>query len=386
MKLITSERLAFLERSEIRNMSVECDRVGGVNLSQGVCNCGAPNPVVNGVSMAIEAGLNTYTSHEGIEELRESIAAKMEKYNQIEVNPESNIIVSCGATGAFYSACLALLDKGDEVVIFEPYYGYHVYTLLAVGVIPVYIKMKLPNWTIDIDEVERAITPKTKAILINTPANPCGKVFSHAELDRLADLCIRKNLFVLTDEIYEYFVYDGHKHISPGSLSKISDRTVTISGYSKTFSITGWRIGYSVCNEKWAKLIGYANDLVYVCAPSPLQAGVAKGIKELPATFYSDLCQQYDKKRKQICDVLTDIGLYPHIPQGSYYVLANSSALPGDTSKERAMHLLTKVGVASVPGSAFYHGIDGEDLLRFCFAKPDAELDEACERLLRIKK
>lgn len=386
MNLMSSERLSFLERSEIRNMSVECDKVGGINLSQGVCNCGVPAPVVQGVNIAIESGSNIYTSHEGTIELRQAIAAKARAYNHVETDPVSDIIVSCGATGAFYAACSALLNKGDEVIVFEPFYGYHVYTLQAVGVTPVYVKMRLPNWEIDINEVEKAITPKTKAIMINTPANPCGKVFSYDELDRLADLCIAKNLFVFTDEIYEYFVYDGKKHISPASLSKISDRTVTISGYSKTFSITGWRIGYSLCNKQWAKLIGYANDLIYVCAPAPLQAGVAKGIRELPNTFYSDLCQQYDKKRKQICGVLSDIGLQPHVPQGAYYVLAHSSVLPGNASKERAMKLLDKTGVASVPGSAFYHDRNGDDLLRFCFAKPDAELDEACERLLRLKK
>lgn len=384
MKLSVSMRSELIVQSEIRAMSIECDKVNGINLSQGVCDLELPVPVKNGAKDAMDRGINHYTRYDGLPELRNSIAAKMQKYNNIKADPEKNIIVSCGATGAFYSACLALLNPGDKVIVFEPYYGYHINTLLAVGARPVYARMKSPNWTFDITELEKLITVKTKGIMINTPANPSGKVFLKKELELLADFSIKHDLFIFTDEIYEYFVYDGLKHISPASLPEIQDRTITISGYSKTFSITGWRIGYCVCDEKWSTMIGYINDLVYVCGPAPLQMGVSRGIDELPDEFYKSLCNDYLLKRNKICSVLKKTGLTPFVPQGAYYVLADVSSLPGNTSKEKAMYLLHKTGVASVPGSAFYHDSGGENMVRFCYAKKDDELNEACERLLKI--
>jgi len=386
MKLSISEHSKKIVQSEIRNMSIECAKVGGINLSQGFCDLELPLPVKNGAKDAIDAGINQYTKYDGLPELRSSIASKMSKYNNMRVDPEKNIIVSCGATGAFYSACLALLNFGDEIIVFEPYYGYHVNTLLAVGAKPVYLRLNPPNWTFNIDELEKLVTKKTKGIIINTPANPSGKVFSREELKGIADFCIHHDLFIFTDEIYEYFVYDNLKHISPGALSDIQDRTITISGYSKTFSVTGWRIGYCVCDEKWATMIGYVNDLVYVCGPAPLQVGVSKGINELPDEFYKSICAEHKLKRDKICSILGEIGLAPFTPQGAYYILADASFLPGGNSKEKAMYLLQKTGVASVPGSAFYHDNGGDNLLRFCFAKKDKELDNACEKLLTLKK
>ncbi|MBU2540181.1 pyridoxal phosphate-dependent aminotransferase [Patescibacteria group bacterium] len=386
MKLSISDRSKKIVQSEIRNMSIECVKVGGINLSQGFCDLEVPLPVKKGAKDAIDAGINQYTRYDGLPELRNSIASKMLKHNNMRVDPEKNIIVSCGATGAFYSACLALLNSGDEVIVFEPYYGYHVNTLLAVGIEPIYVRLNPPDWTFSIDELEKSVTKKTKGIIINTPANPSGKVFSEEELKKIADFCIRHDLFIFTDEIYEYFVYDGLKHISPGVLSNIQDRTITISGYSKAFSITGWRIGYCVCDEKWATMIGYVNDLIYVCGPAPLQMGVAKGINELPDEFYQSICAEYKLKRDKICSVLKKVGLTPFVSHGAYYVFADASCLPGKTSKEKAMYLLKKTGVASVPGSAFYHDESGENLLRFCFAKKDEELNKAYEKLLTLKK
>jgi aminotransferase len=386
MKLSTSDRSKKIVQSEIRNMSIECDKVNGINLSQGFCDLELPLSVKNGAKQAIDDGINQYTRYDGLPELRKTIASKLARHNNIDVDPEKNIIVSCGATGAFYSACLALLNQDDEIIVFEPYYGYHVNTLLAVGVKPVYIKMNPPDWSFDMDEIEKLVTEKTKGIMINTPANPSGKVFLTEELDKIANFCIRHDLFVFTDEIYEYFVYDNLKHTSPMSIEKIKDRTILISGYSKTFSVTGWRIGYCVCDEKWATMIGYVSDLVYVCGPAPLQVGVSKGISELPDEFYKLICAEHKLKRDKICSVLKEIGLIPFIPQGAYYVLADASSLQGADSKEKAMYLLQKTGVASVPGSAFYHDNGGDNLLRFCFAKKEKELDLACEKLLTLNK
>lgn len=365
-------------------MTIECEKVGGINLAQGVCDTEVPLPVRKGAQLAVDAGLNAYTRYDGLRELRQAIARKMQEYNGIRADPDTEITVSAGSTGAFYCACLALLDPGDEVIVFEPYYGYHLNTLLAVEAVPSYVTLKPPDWTFRPEDLESAITPRTRGIVVNTPANPSGKVFSWAELEWIAGVALRHDLFVFTDEIYEYFVYEGRRHVSPASLPGMSGRTITISGFSKTFSITGWRIGYSVSDARWAQMIGYMNDLVYVCAPAPLQYGVAVGIEELKPEFYSDLCGQYEKRRGRLCSALERAGLNPFVPQGAYYILADVSSLPGCTSKEKAMYLLSRTGVAGVPGEAFFHGSAGKDLIRFCFAKTDSELEEACRRLERL--
>lgn len=384
MTLSLSKRAADISQAEIRVMTIECEKLKGINLAQGVCDTGVPSPVSAGAKRAMDEGFNSYTRYDGLPQLRGAIARKMLSYNGIKANPENEVVVSAGSTGALYCACMALLDPGDEVILFEPFYGYHLNTILAVEAVPRYINMRPPDWTFSETDLERAVTPRTKAILICTPANPSGKVWTAAELERVAAFARRHDIFIFTDEIYEYFVYDGRKHISPGALASVVDRTITISGYSKTYSITGWRIGYCVCQRQWADMIGYLNDLVYVCAPAPLQLGVAAGINELDESFYSDLRDEFDRKRDLICSTLDSIGLKPCVPQGAYYVMADVSRLPGATSKEKAMFLLRKTGVASVPGSAFYHAAGGEHLVRFCYAKTDAELAEACARLRRL--
>lgn len=381
-----SNRSSFVIQSEIRAMSIECDKIGGINLSQGICDVDIPKPVSEGAKQAIDNGFNQYTRYDGLEQIRKAVSKKVESYNKIKCDPEKNIVVSGGSTGAFYCACMALLNEGDEVILFEPYYGYHLQTLLATGLKPVYAKLSPPDWTFDIKELERVITPRTKGIMICNPVNPCGKVFTADELDTLADFCIKHDIFVFTDEIYEYFIYDNNKHISPGSIEKIADRTITISGYSKTFSITGWRIGYAVSDEKWSQMIGYMSDLIYVCAPSPLQLGVAEGVVKLTGDYYKSLCDEYYRKRNQICSVLEEVGLKPYIPEGAYYVLTDNSILKGNNSKEKAMWLLDKTKVATVPGEAFYHDDGGENLIRFCYAKSDEDINKACEALMKLKK
>ena len=366
-------------------MTIECEKVGGINLAQGVCDVGVPLPVTMGAKRAMDEGTNCYTRYDGLAELRRAVARKLKDYNGIVADPETEITVSAGSTGSFYCACLALLDPGDEVILFEPYYGYHLNTLLAVDAVPRYAPLHLPDLTFTLADLEKAVTSKTKGIMVCTPANPSGKVFSEAEINVIADFAVRHDLFIFTDEIYEYFIYDGTPHVSPGSMPEIADRTVTISGYSKTYSITGWRIGYSACKKEWADMIGYVNDLVYVCAPAPLQIGVASGILELQAAYYEGLCAEFRAKRDKICSSLADAGLSPIVPKGAYYVLADASGLPGNSSKEKAMYLLQTTGVASVPGSAFYHDAGGEGLLRFCFAKTDDVLEDACGRIETLK-
>jgi aminotransferase len=235
------------------------------------------------------------------------------------------------------------------------------------------------------DRLSAAITSKTRGIVVNTPANPSGKVFSMTELEQIAAIAQHHDLFLFTDEIYEHFVYDGQRHISPASLPGIADRTITISGFSKVFSITGWRVGFLHASSQWIPAISYFHDLTYVCAPSAFQHGAAAGLDFLPDSFYEELIQEYQRKRELICDALTQVGLEPSIPEGAYYVLADASVVPGADSVEKAMNLLRLTGVASVPGDAFFQGGRGDHLLRFCFAKTGTDLENACERLTRLR-
>ena len=368
-------------QSEIRAMSVECDRLGGVNLAQGVCDTPLPAPVEQAAFRAIADGHNIYTRADGIAGLRAALAEKAERHNHMTVDPESEIVVTSGATGAMYSSCLALFDAGDEVVIFEPFYGYHVNTLNSLGVKPIIVPLANSTWEIDWTELRASITPRTRGIILNSPNNPCGKVLSPSELEGLASLAIENDLFVLSDEIYEYFVFDNARHISIATLPGMAERTITISGLSKTFSMTGWRIGYLTASSKWTPSISYFHDLVYVCSPSPFQYAAAAGLRELPESFYQGLSVEYRQKRDKICQALTEGGLTPAIPGGAYYVLADVSKMEGRTAKEKARILLRQTGVAAVAGSAFYGAGGGENLLRFCFAKKEADLDRACAAL-----
>ncbi len=376
--------MAQLGPSEIRAMTQACARVNGLNMAQGVCDTPTPAAVLDAAKQAIDRGINVYTRFDGLAELRQALAEKLARYNGIKADPEHDITVSAGATGSFHCTCLALLNPGDEVILFEPYYQYHISALLAVEAVPVIVKMRPPDWVFDLAEVERAMTSRTKALIVNSPGNPSGKVFQQHELEGLAEVARRHDLFVFTDEIYEYFLYDGRRHVSLATLPEMAERTITIGGYSKTFSVTGWRIGYSVAAERWAQPIGAMNDLLYVCAPAPLQMGVAAGIRQLPESFYGELARAYQRKRDRFCAALATAGLTPSIPQGAYYVLADVSRLPGTSGKARAMYMLEKTGVAGVPGEAFFSGPEGANFVRFSYAKTDADLDEACRRILRL--
>src|SRR5271166_4636250 len=376
-----SDIASRIAQSTIRTMSVECEKVGGINLAQGVCDTEVPAVVRHAAEAAIEAGQNQYTRADGILPLREAIARKLQRQNGITADPETEIIVTSGVTGGFDSACRALLNPGDEVILFEPYYGYHYATLVGQFCKPVLVSLDPPNYELVTDRLAAAITSKTRGIMVNTPANPSGKLFSISELEQVAAVARHHDLFLFTDEIYEHFVYDGVRHLSPASLPGIADRTITISGFSKAFSITGWRVGFLYASSQWIPAISYFHDLTYVCAPSAFQHGAAAGLDLLPDSFYSGLIQEYQRKREMFCDALHQAGLEPSVPAGAYYVLADASVVPGADSVEKAMNLLQLTGVASVPGDAFFQGGRGDHLLRFCFAKTDDDLANACERL-----
>ncbi len=381
MSLTLSDRCDCSMQSEIRMMSVECARHDGINLSQGVCDIPIPKAVRTGAVEAIESGRNIYTHFTGISSLKAAIADKYRRFYGMEVDPKSEIIVSAGATGALNCVFQAILNPGDEVIVFEPYYGYHVSILRAVGAEPVFVPLHSPDWVFDADDLERAVSSRLKAIIINTPGNPTGKVYTKEELAMIASFAEAHDLFVFTDEIYEHFLYDGNQHVSPAMLDGMRHRTIVVSGFSKTFSVTGWRIGYAICDPKWASAIGYFNDLFYVCAPAPFQVGISKGIKGLDDGYYRGLSEEFEVKRDRFCKVLDGIGMKPSIPEGAYYVLADTSGISGKTSLEKAMYILEKTNVACVPGKSFYHDGGGENLVRFCYAKDDDVLDEACRRL-----
>ncbi len=380
-KLAISQIAPTAVQSEIRAMTIECDRVGGINLAQGVCDTEMPAPVSEAAIRAIRDGHNIYTRMDGIAALRQAIALKQERHSGLRCNPDTEILVTSGATGGFLAACMALLNPGDEVLLFEPFYGYHRNTLQCLRMTPVVVPLTAPRWDLDIERAAAAITPRTRALILNTPGNPSGKIFTRAELEAIAQLAEQHDLFVITDEIYEYFVYGGARHISIATLPAMADRTITLSGFSKTFSVTGWRLGYLSASSRWLPAISFFHDMIYVCAPAPLQHGAAAGLLQLPDAFYADLATEYEKKRDIFCEALNDAGMACVAPDGAYYVLADAAVVPGATAREKARNLLRETGVAAVAGTAFFADERGENLLRFCFAKKQPELLEACARL-----
>ena len=383
-RLALSQLAPGTVQSEIRAMSVACEQMGGINLAQGVCDTPVPAPVQEAAIQAINDGHNIYTRLDGIGRLRNAIAAKQQRDYGLIYDPETEVLVASGATAGLHAAAMALLNPGDEVLLFEPFYGYHVSTLKSLRINPVLVALTEPDWALDVDALKAAVTPRTRAILLNTPSNPGGKVFSLAEIQEVAAVCQEHDLFLITDEIYEYFVYDGARHISPATLPGMKERTIVISGFSKTFSVTGWRLGYVTADKKWMGAMSHFHDLTYVCAPSAFQHGAAAGLEQLPPSFYTQLAADHQDKRARMLSALTDAGLTPTTPAGAYYVLADATSLKGKTAAEKARNLLAATGVASVAGSAFFRPGRGENLLRFCFAKKDHDLDEACERLRKL--
>lgn len=385
----TSSRLGLSQlaphtyQSEIRAMTTECDRIGGINLAQGVCDTPVPATVEKAAKEAMRAGYNIYTRCDGNERLRKAIAQKQLRDYGLRYDAEREVMVTSGATAGLHVAAMALLDPGDEVILFEPFYGYHVNTLKVLRAVPVIVPLAEPDWQLDSDALRAAVTPRTRAILLNTPANPSGKIFTRPEMEAVAAVCRENDLFLFTDEIYEYFVYDGAEHICPATLEGMRERTIVVSGFSKTYSVTGWRVGYSAADARWMPAMAHFHDLTYVCSPAPLQHGVAAGLEQLPPEFYTQIAVEHRSKRERLAAALRVAGMDPLIPPGAYYILAKADHLPGETAAQKARALMAQTGVASVAGSAFFRPGRGENLLRFCFAKQDAELDEACERLAR---
>ncbi len=377
-----------LEQSFIRAVSKMINAVDGINLGQGICDLPTPEPIKRGAQRAIEENRSIYSHYAGIRRLRMAILEKARRFNRIPASSVDEVVVSAGSTGAFMAAIFALLEPGDEVILFEPFYGYHRGLLRMMGATPVYVTTRGPEWTIDFDAVERAVTPRTKAVLVNTPANPSGKVWSREALERMLALARRHDLYVITDEIYEYIVYGDRAHVSMASLPGAYERTITLSGFSKTYNMTGWRLGYAVAPEPLAAKMGLLNDLMYICAPTPLQHGVAEAFT-MSDDYFTQMQADYDAKRARLCETLERIGFEAPPPEGAYYTLASFAPLAGrregfEDDRRACETLIERAGVGTVPGRAFFADPeDGRHYLRFCFAKEMPVLEEACRRLER---
>ncbi len=382
MKL--SNRAKNIAQSEIRAMSILCNEKNGLNMAQGLCDLEVPLPVVEGAKEGIDSGKNTYTSAYGNYKLRAAIAKKQNDFYDQGVDVD-NILVSLGATGAFYATAMSLLNEGDEVILFEPYYGYHVATLESIGCKIKYIRTTPPAYEIDFQNLKDQISEDTKAILICNPSNPSGKVYTREELENLSEIINQNDLFLFSDEMYEHFIYDGLEFVSALSIESLKERTVVISGFSKIYSITGWRLGYAITQKEIIDAASAFNDLVYVCPPAPLQNGILKGLNELPKSYYENVASEHQKKRDKFIKALNDAGLSAEYVKGAYYVLADISKLEGEDDKEKVVNLLEKTGIAAVPARAFYQDSKGINLARFCFSKKEEELDMAIERLKNLQ-
>lgn len=381
-KQILSLQAEAIEPPSLREITLRVQAVGGINLGQGVCQLPIPEILVDAVNDAVKNGVNRYTNPRGLESLRRAIAGKLKRDNKIEVDPEKEVLVTCGSTGAFEGVCATLINPGDRVVSFAPFYPYHHNTLKRFQAEITYVDLKTPHWEFSFTELEQAFSKEVKFVLINTPANPTGKVFSREELEFIGKLCHRFDTLAVTDEIYEYMVFDGKTHISPGSLDSLRDRTITIGGYSKTFAITGWRIGFLALPQRIAEKMVALLDSIYICAPAPLQEAVATAITKLSPDFYQDLSRAYLKKRDYFAAALAEVGFHPYLPVGAYYMMADYRERFPDLSSDNFVRLMIeRARVGAVPARDFVVDSSQAGWVRFCFAVPDEVLEKTREQL-----
>jgi aspartate/methionine/tyrosine aminotransferase len=381
-----SHKTRFFTESVIREMTRRALACGAVNLAQGFPDFPAPAEIKEAAKRAIDADYNQYAITHGSPNFRRAIADKARAYNHLECDPDLNVTVTCGATEGMIASLLAVINPGDEAVIFEPFYENYGPDVILAGATPRYVTLHEPGFTIDPAQLTAAFSSRTKAIIINTPHNPTGKVFSRAELELISGLCRRFDTLAITDEIYEHIIYDGVRHVSIGSLDGMRDRTITISGLSKTYSVTGWRLAYVIACERLTSAIRKVHDFLTVGAPHPLQEAGAFALR-LPASFYAELQAMYQSKRATLLAALAGAGLHCLEPAGAYYIMADMGHLGFADDFAAAEFLLNEVGVAAVPGSSFYHRAElGRRLVRFTFSKSDETIARAAERLAAMRK
>ena len=390
-KHFLSDKVAHFTESVIREMTRQAMLYGAVNLAQGFPDFPAPAEIKRAAQEAIAADVNQYAITWGAKNLRNAIARQMQLWQGVPVDPETQVTVCCGSTEAMISTLLAVCNAGDEVVIFEPFYENYGPDSVLSGAKPRFVKLRPPStpdaeWTFDERELRAAFHNHTKAIILNTPNNPTGKVFTLAELELIRDLCVEFDVVAITDEIYEHIIYDDTEHISIARLDGMADRTVTINGLSKTYSVTGWRVGWTIAPPNITNAIRKVHDFLTVGAPAPLQEAGATALG-LPPAYYETLASGYRTRRDRLIPALTEAGFRCFRPRGAYYVMTDISAFgfPDDIAFTR--HLIKDIGVAAVPGSSFYNNPkDGADQVRFAFCKREETLDAAAKKLLALKK
>lgn len=383
---IASNRANQFQESVIREMSRLSAQHQAVNLAQGLPDFPCPPELKEAVTRAVFDDVNQYAITWGDKFLRQAITEQTKKFSGLTIEPETDITVCCGATEAMVATMLALVDPGDEVVVFEPFYENYGPDSILCGAVPRYVKLHAPNWTFDEDELAKAFNENTRAIIINTPHNPTGKVFNLQEMTAIANLCQKYNVLALTDEIYEHILYDGAKHVSMAALPGMADLTVTINSLSKTYSVTGWRVGWAIAKPELTLPIRKVHDFLTVGSPAPLQRAAVTAIN-MPDKYYADLKAKYAERRAMMLEILDGVGIPYFKPEGAYYAFCDISGLGFKSDMDFTKYLVKDVGVAVVPGGSFF-GPEAENrhnYVRFCFSRKEETMLAAKERLKKLK-
>lgn len=377
----TARRTHLFTESVIREMTRVASEYDAINLAQGFPDFPAPDLLKEAACEAIRADVNQYAITWGTVNLRQALATKYAELYGMEVDPDKEITVTCGATEAMAAVMLSVVERGDEVIVFEPYYENYGPDAILSDATPVFLTLEAPGYRLDKEALEQLITPRTRAIVVNTPNNPTGRVFDREELQSIADLCLKYDILAITDEIYEHIYYEGEHHVL-ATFDGMRDRTIIISGFSKTFSITGWRIGTIIAPPTLSDAIRKVHDFLTVGAPAPLQEACAVGIRELGPSYYEGMTADYKERRDVFLSSLKDSGFKFSSPEGAYYVLADFSDLSSDDDTTFSKTLARDGGVAPVPGSSFFSAPEkGHSVVRFAFCKRIQTLQAAGERL-----
>jgi len=381
----SSNRALKFTESVIREMTRICLKHRGVNLAQGFPDFPAPAEIKEAALKAIQADFNQYAITWGTPNLRQAIAEKFTWYNGVTIDPEREITVCCGSTEAMISSLMAIVNSGEEVIVFEPFYENYGPDTILCDAKPRFITLHEPDWHFDEKELAQAFNNKTKAIIINTPNNPTGKVFSREELEFIADLCLKWGAVAVTDEIYEHILYDGAKHISIASLPNMRDQTITINSISKTYSLTGWRVGWAIATASLTASIRKVHDFLTVGAPHPLQEASAIALR-IDRNYYETLAKEYKERRDFLAQILNEAGFLIYRPHGAYYIMTDVGHFGFTNDTDFAFYLVEKFGIATVPGSSFYSRSSlGATKVRFCFPKKMETLEQAADKLRHFK-
>lgn len=382
----SSQKARQFTESVIREMTRVAAAHKAINLAQGFPDFPAPDAIKQAACDAIMADHNQYAITWGTKSLRDSIVWKIERDYDVTFDPEKNLTVCCGSTEGMIATLLATINPGEEVIIFEPFYENYGADVILCGAIPKYVKLHGPDFRLDLDELAAAFSDKTRAIVINTPHNPTGKVFSREELTVIADLCVKYDALGITDEIYEHILYDGAEHVPLWKMPGMENRSIIVNSISKTYSVTGWRIGYVIASAELSQSIRKVHDFLTVGAAAPLQEAAAKALRFNPQ-YYEELSGFYSQRRDFLYNALVAVGFKCFKPGGAYYIMADITPFGASDDVQFSLHLTGNIGVAVVPGSSFYcpGSPDGKSLIRFCFCKELSTLQAAVDRLAKLK-